>query len=143
MKVSFLLKQTIGILAIGGLAIAVPAMAQNDTGQPSASDSMHQAGNSMKQAGSETVNAAKHAAEGTATAMRDTKITAKVKAALHHAGISEKSEIHVNTTAGVVDLSGRVPSTDMAEQAVQLAKQTEGVRSVTNDLRVAETVQPD
>jgi len=112
-------------------------------GYPSASESMHQAGESVEQAGSDTLDAAKHAAKRTATAMRDTKITAKVKVALHEAGITEDSQIHVSTRAGIVKLRGRVPSSDTAMRAEQLAKQTEGVRGVTNDLRVAGEAKSD
>jgi hyperosmotically inducible protein len=98
---------------------------------------------SSSQVGIGRFNAAKHATKGTARAMRVTKITAKVKGALHGARISEKSKILVTTTAGVVVLSWRVPSAATAARAEQLAKQTEGVRSVTNDLRVGGPVQSD
>ncbi len=143
MKHFFLVKRMIVPAAILGLAITVPVLAQDSPGYPSASESMHQAGESAEQAGSDTVQAAKHAAKGTATAMRDTKITAKVKVALQEAGITENSQIHVSTTAGVVKLRGRVPSSDTAMRAEQLAKQTEGVRGVTNDLRVAGEAKSD
>jgi hyperosmotically inducible protein len=143
MRSTSLMKQIVVSGAMWGLTIAVPAVAQDNPGNPSASESMHQAGESAEQAGSHALSAAKNAAKGTARAMRDTKITAKVKAALHEAGISEKSGIHVTTTAGVVKLSGRVPSSATAARAEQVALQTEGVRSVTNDLRVGGPVQSD
>jgi len=98
---------------------------------------MHQAGEAAEQAGSDTLNAAKHLGKGTATAMRDTKITAKVKVALHEDKVTEDSDIHVDTVAGVVTLSGHVPSPDAAVRAEQLARQTEGVREVNNKLRVS------
>jgi osmotically-inducible protein OsmY len=130
--------------AVLGLAMAVPAFAQDNPGSPSAGQSMHQAGQSMhqageaaEQAGSDTLNAAKHLGKGTATAMRDTKITAKVKVALHEDKVTEDSDIHVDTVAGVVTLSGHVPSPDAAVRAEQLARQTEGVREVNNKLRVS------
>lgn len=139
MKYAFFVKRAVVPAALFGIAVALPAFGQDN---PPASESMHQAGEAAEQAGSDTVNAAKHAAEGTATAMRDTKITAKVKAALHEAKISEASDIHVTTTAGVVELSGRVPSSNVAERAVLLAKQTEGVEGVNNNLMVGEAA-PD
>ncbi len=146
MKCISLVKKMIVTAAIFGLAITVPVFAQDSTGDLSvlsASESMHQAGESAKQTGSGTLHAAKHAAKGTATAMRDTKITAKVKVALHEAGITENSKIHVSTAAGVVKLRGRVPSSDTAARAEQVAEQTEGVRGVTNDLRVARAANSD
>jgi hyperosmotically inducible protein len=126
-------------LAMAGSA----AFAQDSASSPSARQSMHQAGENVEQAGSATLNAAKHAGKGTVTAMRDTKITAKVKVALHEDKVTGDSDIHVDTVAGVVTLSGRVPSPDAAARAEQLAKQTEGVSSVTNDLRVGGPVRSD
>ena len=123
--------------AVLGLAMAVPAFAQENPGSPSASQSMHQAREAAAQAGSDALNAAKHLGKGTATAMRDTKITAKVKVALHEDKVTEDSDIHVDTVAGVVTLSGHVPSSDAAVRAEQLARQTEGVREVNNKLRVS------
>jgi hyperosmotically inducible protein len=123
--------------AVLGLAMAVPAFAQDNPGSPSASQSMHQAGEAAEQAGSDTLNAVKHVGKGTATALRDTKITTKVKVALHEDKVTEDSDIHVDTVAGVVTLSGHVPSPDAAARAEQLARQTEGVREVNNKLRVS------
>ena len=146
MKCISLVKKMIVPAAIFGLAITVSVFAQDSTGDLSvlsASESMHQAGESAKQTGSDTLHAAKQAAKGTATAMRDTKITTKVKGALHEAGITENSKIHVITKAGIVKLRGRVPSSDTAARAEQVAEQTEGVRGVTNDLRVVRAVNSD
>src|SRR5205807_3730332 len=72
-----------------GLALAVPGFAQEmnspaAASSPSAGESMNQAGKEMKSAGSDTWSAAKDTGQGTATAVRDTKITAKVKRALHN-----------------------------------------------------------
>lgn len=123
--------------AVLGLAMTVPAFAQENPGSPSASQSMHQAGEAAEQAGSDTLNAAKHLGKGTATAIRDTKITAKVKVALHEDKVTEDSDIHVDTVAGVVTLSGHVPSPDAAVRAERVARQIEGVREVNNKLRVS------
>jgi hyperosmotically inducible periplasmic protein len=122
--------------AVFGLAVAAPAFAQENSASPPASQSMHRAGEAAKQAGSDTLNAAKHAGEGTATALRDTKITTKVKYALHEDKITGNFPIHVTTVAGVVTLSGHVPSPHAAARAEQLARQTEGVKAVHNQLSV-------
>src|ERR1700730_8581477 len=122
--------------AVFGLAVAAPAFAQDNSASPSAGQSMHRAGEAAEQAGSDTLNAAKHLGKGTVTAMRDTKITAKVKVALHEDKDTEDSDIHVDTVAGVVTLSGHVPSPDAAARAEQLARQTEGVRGGNNPLEV-------
>ncbi len=111
--------------AVFGLMMAAPAFAQDNPGSPSASQSMRQAGEAAEQAGSDTLNAVTHVGKGTATALRDTKITTKVKVALHEDKVTEDSDIHVDTVAGVVTLSGHVPSPDAAARAEQLARQTE------------------
>ena len=133
MKLGFLKGMVIST-AMLGIAYAIPVCAQ-ESGNPSASDNPS-ASESMHQAGESAESALSNAAHGTATAMRDTKITAKVKTALYDAGLTKQADIHVTTTAGVVELNGVVPSSDTAVRAEQLAKQTEGVKSVNNDLKV-------
>ena len=121
--------------ALLGLALAVPAFAQSAS--PSASDSMNQAGQEMKQAGSDMGAAAKDAGTGAVTAVRDTKITAKVKAALHLDDATKGQRIKVSTSAGVVTLKGEVASKDVAARAEQIAQGTEGVKSVDNEIAVS------
>jgi hyperosmotically inducible periplasmic protein len=121
---------------IFSLAMVGPVFGQSN---PSASDSMGVAGHSMKQAGSDTADATKHAYEGTATALSDTKITAKVKSALHKKSITEHSEIHVRTTGGIVTLTGRVPSSAIAARAERVTQSTAGVSKVDNKLIVSRT----
>ena len=125
-------KMTIPLL-IFGLTLCVPAFAQ-ESSQPSA-------GESMKRAGTETENAAKHAWEGTKTAALDTKITAKVKMALHNDELTSGSDIEVHTTARTVALTGKVPSGRVAAKAEELAQNTEGVRTVDNQLQIVATSQ--
>jgi hyperosmotically inducible periplasmic protein len=90
----------------------------------------------MHRAGENTEGAVKNAYTGTATALTDTKITTKVKAAFASGKGIDSNDIHVTTTAGVVKLSGQVKNSEMAARLVAIAKNTEGVRAVTNDLRV-------
>jgi hyperosmotically inducible periplasmic protein len=116
------------------MAISIPAMAQDDSAP--ASQSMHQAGHSMEQAGSDTASAASDAYHGTKRAIEDTAITAKVKTALHNDKGVRDADIDVDTTAGVVTLLGKVPSTLTAERAEQVAMQTDGVKQVNNKLTV-------
>ncbi len=44
--------------------------------------------------------------------------------------------IKVDTDNGVVKLSGNAKSQEEADKAAEIAKNTEGVTSVTNDIRV-------
>jgi hyperosmotically inducible protein len=119
-----------------GLSLSTPAFAQDTTGHPSASQS-------MEKAGADTENAAKNAYQGTATAVSDTDLTAKVKLALHNDDSIEHDDIHVTTVAGVVTLSGQVPNVAASSQAEQIARGTKGVRDVTNQLRVDAAASSD
>lgn len=102
-----------------------------------ASESMHQAGEAVEQAGTSAAVAVKDAYAGTKTAMKDTAVTAKVKRALHKDSTIGDAKIHVDTVAGVVTLSGAVPTIAVAQRAQELAQQTNGVKSVNNQLAVA------
>ncbi len=140
-------------VAILSLGMVVPAFAQSN------SDASGSAGGSIKQAGSDTVDAAEdvynstvdaakkvynstvdaavHAYNGTAAPMHDTEITTKVKTALHEDSGIVHSDIHVATTAGVVTLQGRVPSSAMASRAERVTLATAGVRRVDDELVVS------
>jgi hyperosmotically inducible periplasmic protein len=133
-----------------GLALSIPAFAQdnpngaNPNAPATAGQDMHQAGHEMEQAGSDTATAAKDTYEGTKRAVKDTTITAEVKAALvRDKAIPSAKDIHVHTQAGVVTLNGNVPSPEAAQQAAQLAEQTKGVRSVNNQLMVISSSRTD
>jgi hyperosmotically inducible periplasmic protein len=124
-----------------GMVLSVPAFAQDSAPASSdpnapASEQMKAAGQEMKSAGSDTAAAATDAYHGTKRAVKDTTITAEVKAALEKDKLPA-SDIHVHTRGGVVTLKGNVPSPDMAAQAAQVAQQTDGVKSVDNKLMVA------
>jgi hypothetical protein len=134
-----------------GMVLSVPAFAQDsapasaqynnapasDNPNAPAGQQMHEAGQEMKDAGSNTAAAASDAFHGTTRAVKDTTITAEVKTALKRDKEVRASEIHVETSAGIVTLKGDVTSPDMAAHAAQLAGQTQGVRSVNNQLMVA------
>ncbi|MGA8643788.1 BON domain-containing protein [Candidatus Binatus sp.] len=124
-----------------GMVLSVPAFAQDSapaTTNPNApaSQQMKAAGQDMENAGADTVAAGTDTYHATKRAVKDTTITAEVKAALEKDKLPA-AEIHVHTRAGVVTLNGRVPSPDMAAQAAQVAQQTNGVKSVNNRLLVA------
>lgn len=71
------------------------------------------------------------------TVLKDTDITAKVKYGLHENNATSGSEIHVTTVNGVVVLSGQVQKKHQAMEAVKVAKSTEGVREVVNQIEVS------
>ena len=69
--------------------------------------------------------------------VKDSVITTKVKTKLASKHLSTLTKIKVDTDAnGVVWLSGRAPTQDAVDMAGLLAKDTEGVKSVHNDIVV-------
>ncbi|MGD9945709.1 MAG: BON domain-containing protein [Burkholderiaceae bacterium] len=66
----------------------------------------------------------------------DASITAKVKAALIGDETTKARQINVDTSRGVVKLTGSVDTQAAADRAVQIAQATEGVNSVQNQLTV-------
>ncbi|WP_123349059.1 MULTISPECIES: molecular chaperone OsmY [unclassified Enterobacter] len=68
--------------------------------------------------------------------MDDSTITAKVKAALVDHESIKSTDISVKTEQKVVTLSGFVESQAQAEEAVKVAKEVEGVTSVSDKLHV-------
>jgi hyperosmotically inducible periplasmic protein len=67
----------------------------------------------------------------------DSAITTKVKAKLTADHASNLARVHVDTDKnGEVWLSGTVESQSVAANAVKIAKSTEGVRAVHNDIKV-------
>ncbi len=72
--------------------------------------------------------------------VKDSVITTKVKAKLASKHLSTLTRIKVDTDAnGVVWLSGRAPTQDAADMAGLIAKDTDGVKAVHNDV----VVQPE
>ncbi|WP_371810576.1 molecular chaperone OsmY [Dickeya sp. CFBP 2040] len=66
----------------------------------------------------------------------DSTLTARVKGALLKDETLDSNNISVSTHDGVVMLSGFIASQQMATQAVKIAVQTEGVKSVSDKLQV-------
>ena len=71
-----------------------------------------------------------------ADATADARTTASIKAKLLQDHDLSAFSISVNTTAGVVTLSGTVPSTEAISKAMLLAMDTDGVREVISTLQV-------
>jgi len=76
-------------------------------------------------------------AEGAGKAVDDSWITTKVKTDLAKDKGTSATKIHVNTKAGVVVLTGTVPSAAEKEKAEQDARSVKGVVDVENQLTVA------
>ena len=67
----------------------------------------------------------------------DTTITTKVKAKFVEDPVVKALDIKVNTYEGVVQLSGFANSMNEIDKAGQIARNTSGVKSVRNDIRLA------
>jgi len=67
----------------------------------------------------------------------DRVITTRVNAAIMgDAGLRTSSQINVETYRGVVQLSGFVSSQEEIDQALMLAREVDGVVSVTNSMQL-------
>lgn len=66
----------------------------------------------------------------------DAGITTRVKAALVEDPIVKAREVNVETSGGVVQLSGFVDSDAAVKRAGEVARQVSGVQSVKNDIRL-------
>jgi hyperosmotically inducible protein len=69
--------------------------------------------------------------------VKDGWITFKIHSAYVPDNLLEGSDIDVTTKAGVVTLAGTVPSEPSRARAISIAKSTDGVKSVTDSLRIA------
>ncbi|MBI2393081.1 MAG: BON domain-containing protein [Deltaproteobacteria bacterium] len=78
----------------------------------------------------------KEAAEKAATATNDIAITAAIEGKLADDELVHARDIDVDTAQGVVYLRGTQPSEDAKRRAEQVARDTDGVRQVVNELTV-------
>ena len=76
--------------------------------------------------------------QSTREAIVDGVIAAKVKAALTADPTTAPYEIHVDTQAGVVELTGFVETTDVRIVALRLVRNVAGVRQVHDSLDTRE-----
>ncbi len=118
---------------LAGAAIVITAMVL----APGSALAQATATGQAREAGRETKQETKEAARATGNAMSDSWITMKVHAQFVPEDALEDSDIDVTTKAGVVSLMGTVASAAGRDRAVQIAKATDGVKSVTNRLRIA------
>jgi hyperosmotically inducible periplasmic protein len=83
-----------------------------------------------------TESTVKEGAEKAETAVKDTAITTAVKTKFAADDTVSASSISVETTNGVVHLSGTVKSKAEADKAIQIAKKVDGVKKVKSALVV-------
>ncbi len=78
-------------------------------------------------------------AESTGQYIDDATITTKVKAALIADKQLKATQVSVETTQGTVQLTGTVDNKNQESEALRVANQVNGVRSVTDLLTVRNT----
>lgn len=140
-----------------GDAIAADAKAGADKAAVQGREASREAASAAKEAGREVANAASTAADKTKEAARDIAdatrrgaaaaaeagsdgwITTKVKAKLIDESALKGSDINVDTSDHVVTLKGSVPSAAGKSRAESIARGTEGVTRVVNQLVVKGT----
>lgn len=71
--------------------------------------------------------------------VEDGIVTAKVKAALTEDPVTKAHQINVETFKGQVQLSGFVESDEARTRALQLARDVEGVKKVTDAMQVRDS----
>src|ERR1700709_263327 len=86
----------------------------------------------------QTATHATGASTSIGTKVDDTAITTKVKAELLGAKNVKSTHIHVKTRAGVVSLTGTVPTADDKSGAEDVVSKVAGVESVKNHLKIVE-----
>jgi hyperosmotically inducible protein len=79
---------------------------------------------------------AKETARRTGTAVKDSWVTMKVHSQFIPENALEGSDIDVDTSAGVVTLTGTVPTDAGRARAIAIAKATDGVKNVVDKLRI-------
>nr|WP_318383095.1 molecular chaperone OsmY [uncultured Enterobacter sp.] len=118
------ISKTLLAVMLGSVLVSGSALAENST-----TDKAQSAGDSAGQKIDSSMNKV-------GNFMDDSAITAKVKAALVDHESIKSTDISVKTEKAVVTLSGFVESQAQAEEAVKVAKQVEGVSSVSDKLHV-------
>jgi len=78
----------------------------------------------------------------TSAAVDDAAITTKVKAALLADDQVKGTQINVDTSAGIVKLTGTVDSQAQVQRAVEVAKGISGVQKVENNLAASAQAAP-
>jgi osmotically-inducible protein OsmY len=115
---------------------------EGDEAAARAEEAGERTADALDRAGDRIEEAAAELEERVGPAAEDAAIGAKVKAKL--AADPEVAAIHidVDTLDHVVTLSGRVASIAVRDEAEKLARGTEGVRSVVNNLVVGSEAAP-
>jgi hypothetical protein len=89
-----------------------------------------------REVGAEIGSKASEAAAVAQAALSDGSVTAKIKAKMTLDDTVQARDVHVDYANGVVTLTGSVATSAERKRAVDLARETKGVRSVNDRLQV-------
>jgi hyperosmotically inducible protein len=133
-------KCTVAVLMLSALGLAACQNHPDSGPAAAAGKNMDQAGRTVGhdvgRAAHATGRTLSQATTRTGRTLSDTAITAKVEAAILGEPGLRILRIHVNTTKGVVTLTGTVSSQRNRDRAASLARRVDGVRGVHDDLTV-------
>jgi hyperosmotically inducible periplasmic protein len=107
----------------------------NETGREAREEAREAAGKA-KELGREAQTTAEDAGTRTAAVMTDAAVTSAVKTKLLADTAVAGLKIDVDTKDGMVTLNGMVPTKAEADRAIALARETSGVKSVADNLRI-------
>jgi len=122
---------TVGVLILAGAALAACSNPESGPAET--------AGRNLDQAAQTAGEVIGDTAEQVGQAIGDTAITAKIKTAILAEPGLKVMQIDVETTNGVVMLTGTVDSRSDRDKAGSIAANTDGVKDVDNQLTVATT----
>jgi hyperosmotically inducible protein len=122
---------TVGVLILAAAGLAACSSPESGPAET--------AGQNLDQAAQAAGEVVGGAAEQVGRAISDTAITAKIKAAILAEPGLKVMQIDVETTNGVVMLTGTVDSRSDRDKAGLIAAGTDGVKDVENQLTVATT----
>ena len=133
-----MMKLVLVVIVIVGLAFLLGRWSSGSKIVPGSP--VHAAGpvdtSKAREAGAKVGEATAKAANEAAEALANGAITAKIKSKMVLDDLVKARNIGVDTNGSVVTLTGVVGSEAERQRALQLAKQTEGVMSVIDHLRV-------
>ena len=133
-----MLKLVLVVIVIVGLAFLLGRWSSGSKIVPDSP--VHAAGpvdtSKAREAGAKVGEATAKAANQAAEALANGAVTAKIKSKMVLDDLVKARNINVDTNGSVVTLTGVVGSEAERQRALQLAKQTEGVTSVIDHLRV-------
>jgi BON domain len=136
--IRIMLRLVLVVIVIVGLAFLLGRWSSGSKIVPDSP--VHAAGpvdtSKAREAGAKVGEATAKAANQAAEALANGAITAKIKSKMVLDDLVKARNIDVDTNGSVVTLTGVVGSEAERQRALQLAKQTEGVTSVIDHLRV-------